>query len=127
MENSIDIKKLAKCAMLNLEKDGAEGMQAAVEKSVESCGVLAEGFEKGSVEHLTVAGGKYNICGTDGTHNICGTDGINGTDGGTGESAGAAVLRSDEPCEADSAVVQRILKAAPETYENCIAVPRVVE
>ena len=30
MENSIDIKKLAKCAMLNLEKDGAEGMQAAV-------------------------------------------------------------------------------------------------
>ena len=127
MENSIDIKKLAKCAMLNLEKDGAEGMQAAVEKSVESCGVLAEVFEKGSVEHLTVAGGTYNICGTDGTYNICGTGGINGTDGGTGESAGAAVLRSDEPCEADSAVAQRILKAAPETYENCIAVPRVVE
>ena len=136
MENSIDIKKLAKCAMLNLEKDGAEGMQAAVEKSVESCGVLAEVFEKGSVEHLTVAGGTYNICGTggtynisgtDGTYNICGTGGINGTDGGTGESAGAAVLRSDEPCEADSAAAQRILKAAPETYENCIAVPRVVE
>ena len=127
MENSIDIKKLAKCAMLYLEKDGAEGMQAAVEKSVESCGVLAEVFEKGSVEHLTVAGGTYNICGTDGTYNICGTDGINGTDGGTGESAGAAVLRSDEPCEADSAAAQRILKAAPETYENCIAVPRVVE
>ena len=118
MENSIDIKKLAKCAMLNLEKDEAEGMQAAVEKSVESCGVLAEVFEKGSVEHLTVAGGTYNICGT---------GGINGTDGGTGENAGAAVLRSDEPCEADSAAAQRILKAAPETYENCIAVPRVVE
>ena len=127
MENSIDIKKLAKCAMLYLEKDGAEGMQAAVEKSVESCGVLAEVFEKGSVEHLTVAGGTYNICGTGGTYNICGTGGINGTDGGTGESAGAAVLRSDEPCEADSAAAQRILKAAPETYENCIAVPRVVE
>ena len=127
MENSIDIKKLAKCAMLNLEKDGAEGMQAAVEKSVESCGVLAEVFEKGSVEHLTVAGGTYNISGTGGTYNICGTGGINGTDGGTGESAGAAVLRSDEPCEADSAAAQRILKAAPETYENCIAVPRVVE
>lgn len=127
MENSIDIKKLAKCAMLYLEKDGAEGMQAAVEKSVESCGVLAEVFEKGSVEHLTVAGGTYNICGIGGTYNICGTGGINGTDGGTGESAGAAVLRSDEPCEADSAATQRILKAAPETYENCIAVPRVVE
>ena len=127
MENSIDIKKLAKCAMLHLEKDGAEGMQAAVEKSVESCGVLAEVFEKGSVEHLTVAGGTYNICGIGGTYNICGTGGINGTDGGTGESAGAAVLRSDEPCEADSAAAQRILKAAPETYENCIAVPRVVE
>lgn len=127
MENSIDIKKLAKCAMLYLEKDGAEGMQAAVEKSVESCGVLAEVFEKGSVEHLTVAGGTYNICGIGGTYNICGTGGINGTDGGTGESAGAAVLRSDEPCEADSAAAQRILKAAPETYENCIAVPRVVE
>lgn len=118
MENSIDIKKLAKCAMLYLEKDGAEGMQAAVEKSVESCGVLSEIFEKGSVEHLTVAGGTYNISGT---------GGINGTDGGTGESAGAAALRSDEPCEADSAAAQRILKAAPETYENCIAVPRVVE
>ena len=127
MENSIDIKKLAKCAMLHLEKDGAEEMQAAVEKSVESCGVLAEVFEKGSVEHLTVAGGTYNISGTGGTYNICGTGGINGTDGGTGESAGAAVLRSDEPCEADSAAAQRILKAAPETYENCIAVPRVVE
>ena len=127
MENSIDIKKLAKCAMLHLEKDGAEEMQAAVEKSVESCGVLAEVFEKGSVEHLTVAGGTYNICGIGGTYNICGTGGINGTDGGTGESAGAAVLRSDEPCEADSAAAQRILKAAPETYENCIAVPRVVE
>ena len=127
MENSIDIKKLAKCAMLYLEKDGAEGMQAAVEKSVESCGVLAEVFEKGSVEHLTVAGGTYNICGIGGTYNICGTGGINGTDGGTGENAGAAVLRSDEPCEADSAATQRILKAAPETYENCIAVPRVVE
>ena len=127
MENSIDIKKLAKCAMLNLEKDEAEGMQAAVEKSVESCGVLSEVFEKGSVEHLTVAGGTYNICGIGGTYNICGTGGINGTDGGTGESAGAAVLRSDEPCEADSAAAQRILKAAPETYENCIAVPRVVE
>ena len=127
MENSIDIKKLAKCAMLYLEKDGAEGMQAAVEKSVESCGVLAEVFEKGSVEHLTVAGGTYNISGTGGTYNICGTGGINGTDGGTGESAGASVLRSDEPCEADSAAAQRILKAAPETYENCIAVPRVVE
>ena len=127
MENSIDIKKLAKCAMLNLEKDGAEGMQAAVEKSVESCGVLSEVFEKGSVEHLTVAGGTYNISGTGGTYNICGTDGINGTDGGTGESAGAAALRSDEPCEADSTAAQRILKAAPETYENCIAVPRVVE
>ena len=127
MENSIDIKKLAKCAMLYLEKDGAEEMQAAVEKSVESCGVLAEVFEKGSVEHLTVAGGTYNISGTGGTYNICGTGGINGTDGGTGESAGAAVLRSDEPCEADSAAAQRILKAAPETYENCIAVPRVVE
>lgn len=127
MENSIDIKKLAKCAMLYLEKDGAEGMQAAVEKSVESCGVLAEVFEKGSVEHLTVAGGTYNICGIGGTYNICGTGGINGTDGGTGENAGASVLRSDEPCEADSAATQRILKAAPETYENCIAVPRVVE
>lgn len=127
MENSIDINKLAKCAMLNLEKDGAEGMQAAVEKSVESCGVLSEVFEKGSVEHLTVAGGTYNICGTGGKYNICGTGGINGTDGGTGESAGAAVLRSDEPCEADSAAAQRILKAAPETCENCIAVPRVVD
>ena len=127
MEKSIDINRLAKCAMLHLEKDEAEGMQAAVEKSVESCGVLSEVFEKGSVEHLTVAVGTYNICGTGGTYNICGTGGINGTDGGTEESAGAAVLRSDEPCEADSAAAQRILKAAPETCENCIAVPRVVD
>lgn len=118
MEKSIDINRLAKCAMLHLDKDEAEVMQAAVEKSVESCGVLAEIFEAANVERFA------DTDSADGTDN---TDGNGDGDDGAKVRVRAAGLRSDEPCEADSAAAQRILKAAPETYENCIAVPRVVD
>lgn len=114
MEKSIDIKRLAKCAMLHLEKDEAEVMQAAVEKSVGSCGVLAEIFEAANVERFAD------------TDSADGSDNIDGN-GGAKVRVRAAALRSDEPCEADSAAAQRIMKAVPETYENCIAVPRVVD
>lgn len=122
MEKSIDINRLAKCAMLHLEKDEAEVMQAAVEKSVGSCGVLAEIFEAANVERFA------DTDSADGTDNTDGSDNTDGNgDGGSKVRVRAAALRSDEPCEADSAAAQRILKAAPETYENCIAVPRVVD
>lgn len=133
MEKSIDIKRLAKCAMLHLEKDEAEVMQAAVEKSVGSCGVLAEIFEAANVERFAdtdSADGTDNTDGsdnTDGNDNTDNTDGNGNGDGGAKVRVRAAALRSDEPCEADSAAAQRILKAVPETYENCIAVPRVVD
>ena len=124
MEKSIDINKLAKCAMLHLEKDEAEGMQAAVEKSVESCGVLAEITEAVNAERFAGTDSTGNIYGID---SIYGTDCIDGGDGGAKVRVRASALRPDEPCEADSAAAQRILKAAPETCENCIAVPRVVD
>ena len=94
--------------MLHLEKDEAEVMQAAVEKSVGSCGVLAEIFEAANVERFAD------------------TDSADGTDSAK-VRVRAAALRSDEPSEADSAAAKKILKAVPETYENCIAVPRVVD
>ena len=122
MEKSIDINRLAKCAMLHLEKDESEVMQAAVEKSVGSCGVLAEIFEAANVERFA------DTDSADGTDNTDGSDNTDGNgDGGAKVRVRVAALRSDEPCEADSAAAQRILKAVPETYENCIAVPRVVD
>lgn len=129
MEKSIDIKRLAKCAMLHLGKDEAEVMQAAVEKSVGSCGVLAEIFEAANVERFADTDSADGSDNTDGNDNTDGTDNTDNTDGNGGAKVRvrAAALRSDEPCEADSAAAQRILKAAPETCENCIAVPRVVD
>lgn len=127
MEKSIDIKRLAKCAMLHLEKDEAEVMRAAVEKSVGSCGVLAEIFEAANVERFADTDSADGTDNTDGSDNTDNTDGNGDGDGGAKVRVRAAALRSDEPCEADSAAAQRILKAAPETYENCIAVPRVVD
>ena len=110
--------------MLHLEKDEAEVMRAAVEKSVGSCGVLAEIFEAANVERFADTDSADGTDNTDGSDN---TDGNGNGDGGAKVRVRAAALRSDEPCEADSAAAQRIMKAVPETYENCIAVPRVVD